>query len=182
MQVTSTAQAPAISTVELGQLYRSGETDKVNILDVRTPVEYKEKHIEGSTLVPLDTINEKRIAELNKDHAEPLYVVCQSGNRAKNCIEKMHRIGVDNAVLVEGGIQSWENESLPLNRGKEMISLERQVRITAGSFICAGSILAWLIHPVWMALPAFMGAGLVFAGITNSCGLGLMLARMPWNK
>jgi len=182
MHVTSTSIAPAISTVELGQLYRSGKPGAVNILDVRTPIEYQEKHIDGSTLFPLDSLNEQSIAELNKNNSEPLYIVCQSGNRAKNCIEKMHRIGVDNAVLVEGGIQAWEKESLPLNRGKEIISLERQVRIAAGSFIFTGSILAWLIHPAWLLLPAVMGAGLVFAGITNSCGLGLMLARMPWNK
>ena len=94
----------------------------------------------------------------------------------------MHHSGFDNAVLVKGGIQAWEKENLPLNRGKETISLERQVRIAAGTFIFTGSLLAWFIHPAWLALPAMMGAGLLFAGITNSCGLGLLLARMPWNK
>lgn len=178
----STPYSAAISTIELGQLYRSGESGNVNILDVRTPVEYQEKHIEGSTLAPLDSLNEKSIAELNKDNSEPIYIVCHSGNRAKNCIDKMHHSGFDNAVLVKGGIQAWEKENLPLNRGKETISLERQVRIAAGTFIFTGSLLAWFIHPAWLALPAMMGAGLLFAGITNSCGLGLLLARMPWNK
>jgi hypothetical protein len=71
---------------------------------------------------------------------------------------------------------------LPVVRGKKTISLERQVRIAAGLLVLIGSLLGWLVHPVFIGLSAFVGAGLVFAGVTDTCGMGLMLARMPWNQ
>jgi hypothetical protein len=79
-------------------------------------------------------------------------------------------------------MQSWESEGLPVNRGRATISLERQVRIAAGALVFLGSTLAYTISPGWIALPAFVGAGLVFAGITDTCGMGMVLARMPWNN
>lgn len=71
---------------------------------------------------------------------------------------------------------------LPVVRGKKAVSLERQVRITAGSLVLIGAILGYFVHPYWIGLSAFIGAGLAFAGITDTCGMGMMLARMPWNQ
>lgn len=181
MQMTSTTEFPAISTAKLGELYRSGTSEAPAILDVRTPIEYRNKHIEGSTLFPLDSLNEKSIAEYNNNQ-KPLYVVCQSGKRAKNFIEKVKSFGIKNVVFVEGGIMAWEKNNLPLKHGDKTISLERQVRIAAGILILTGSLLAGLVHPVWIVLPGFVGTGLIFAGISDTCGMGLMLARMPWNQ
>ena len=83
---------------------------------------------------------------------------------------------------MEGGITAWEQEGLPLVRGRKAISLERQVRIAAGSLVFAGAILGYLVNPVWIALSGFVGAGLVFAGVTDTCGMAMVLARMPWNN
>ena len=67
-------------------------------------------------------------------------------------------------------------------RGKKAMSLERQVRVAAGSLVLLGVALAALVHPGFVGLAAFVGAGLLFAGLTDTCGMGLLLARMPWNR
>ena len=81
-----------------------------------------------------------------------------------------------------GGTQAWQEMGLPVVRGKKVLSLERQVRITAGILVLTGALLGWIIHHAFIGISAFVGAGLAFAGITDSCGMGMMLAKMPWNK
>ena len=83
---------------------------------------------------------------------------------------------------VEGGTLAWDQAGLPVSRGRKVISLERQVRIAAGLLVLTGAVLALTVHPWWAGLSAFVGAGLMFAGITDTCGMALMLARMPWNQ
>jgi hypothetical protein len=95
--------------------------------------------------------------------------------------EKFLKAGFSNVVNVEGGTTAWVETGLPVVRGKKGISLEIRVRIVAGSFVLLGAVLS-LLHPAFLALPAFVGAGLVFAGITNTCGMGMILARLPWNE
>ena len=87
-----------------------------------------------------------------------------------------------NVVNVEGGTQAWVQAALPVVRGEKVISLERQVRIAAGLLVLIGAILSYFAHPYWLALPAIVGAGLTIAGITDSCGMGMLLAKMPWNQ
>jgi tetrahydrodipicolinate N-succinyltransferase len=85
--------------------------------------------------------------------------------------------------VVEGGTELWAAAGLPTEgTGRKVISIERQVRIGAGSLVLTGLILGFLFHPAFFALSAFIGAGLVFAGITDWCGMGLLLARAPWNR
>ena len=87
-----------------------------------------------------------------------------------------------NVVNVEGGTLACEAAGLPVVRGKKAISLERQVRIAAGFLVLVGAVLALTVHPYFAGLSAFVGAGLMFAGITDTCGMGMLLARMPWNQ
>jgi len=112
---------------------------------------------------------------------EPLYVICLSGGRGQIACEKLTAAGL-NVVNIEGGTSAWAAADLPIIRGKKSISLERQVRIAAGSLVLLGCVLGFLIHPLGYVLSAFIGAGLVFAGVTNTCGMGMLLARMPWNR
>jgi hypothetical protein len=67
-------------------------------------------------------------------------------------------------------------------RGQKAISLERQVRIVAGLLVLVGAVLAIAVHPYFAGLSAFIGAGLIFAGITDTCGMAMVLAKMPWNQ
>jgi rhodanese-related sulfurtransferase len=171
---------PTISAKELHGLVESGQ--HVELIDVRTPVEFREIHVDFAQNVPLDQIDGAKLAAGRNGSHEPLYVICRSGNRANQACEKIRAAGYTRVVSVEGGTQAWEQAGLPVVRGKKAISLERQVRIAAGSLVLIGSVLGALVSPYWIGLAAFVGAGLIFAGITDTCGMGLMLARMPWNQ
>jgi rhodanese-related sulfurtransferase len=110
-----------------------------------------------------------------------LYLICRSGARGNQACEKFLKAGFANVVNVDGGTLACQDAGLPLVRGQKTISLERQVRIAAGSLVLLGIGLGWLVHPYLLGLSAFVGAGLVFAGVTDTCGMGMLLARMPWN-
>ncbi len=170
-----------ISPHALQELHTAGET--IDLIDVRTPVEFRECHIEFAENIPLDQLDPATaMRKHNGEDDRPLYVICQAGGRGEKACHMFHQAGFENVVNVEGGTRACESTSLPLERGKKAISLERQVRIAAGTLVLAGAILAWLVHPSFLGLSAFVGAGLVFAGITDTCGMGMLLAKMPWNR
>lgn len=170
-----------ISPQQLAELRASGR--KVELLDVRTPVEFAEIHVVGARNVPLDRLDPQGVqSERKGTDGEPLYVICRSGSRGKQACEKLQAAGITPVVNVEGGTLACETAGLPVERGKKAISLERQVRIAAGLLVLVGSALGLLVHPYWIGLAAFVGAGLVFAGVTDTCGMAMLLARMPWNQ
>lgn len=172
-----TASSTLISAVEAFR--RRGEAGTV-FLDVRTPVEHREVHIDGCRLVPLDALDAGVMArELAGLKA---VVVCRSGTRAKQAAAMLGAAGVMDCAVLDGGMQAWQASGLPVVRGPKAMSLERQVRVAAGLMVLAGVALGTWVHPVWYGWSAFVGAGLVFAGLTDWCGLGLLLARAPWNK
>lgn len=174
-------RAPTITPNELEERRRQGRP--VELIDVRTPAEYGEIHAEPARLVPLDALDPRAIIEArNGTKEEPLYLICRSGSRGRQACEKFHAAGFTNVVNVEGGTLAWKQAGLPVVRGKKSVSLERQVRIAAGSLVVLGTALGAFVHPAFLGLPAFVGAGLVFAGVTDTCGMGMMLARMPWNR
>lgn len=170
----------SISAKQLGELASQG---KVDVIDVRTPVEFRELHSPIANNVPLDTLNpDALMRSRNGSAGKPLYVLCRSGARAKIACEKFAAAGHRNVVHVEGGTLAWQEAGLPVNRGKKAMSLERQVRIAAGLLVLAGIGLGVFVHPYFLGLSGFVGAGLVFAGVTDTCGMGMLLARMPWNQ
>lgn len=168
-----------ITPRQLSDLAQCGTS--VELIDVRTPVEYREVHIDFARNVPLDQLDVAKLTAGRNRSGQPLYVVCRSGGRGKQACEKILAAGFTNVVNVEGGTLAWDQAGLPVVRGKKVISLERQVRIAAGALVLIGSVLAF-VSPYWIGLAAFVGAGLMFAGITDTCGMGMMLARMPWNQ
>lgn len=169
--------SPSISPRMLHDLVASGQA--IDLIDVRTPVEYREAHISFARNIPLDRLDPTMLN--TGQNGKPVYVVCRSGSRGRQACEKLHAAGI-NAVNVEGGTLAWDQAGLPVVRGKAAMSLERQVRIAAGLIVLAGAILGYFVHPAWIGLSAFVGAGLVFAGITDTCGMAMLLARMPWNQ
>jgi len=170
-----------ISPAELGEMLLAGQN--IDIIDVRTPMEYREVHLVSSRNIPLDFLDPAKVMEgRGGAKTEPLYIVCRSGGRGKQACEKFLAAGFTNIVNIEGGTLACVECGLQVVRGKKVMSLERQVRIAAGLLVLLGAILGWLVHPVFVGLSAFVGAGLIFAGITDTCGMGLMLAKMPWNR
>jgi len=151
------------------------------LLDVRTPAEYTEVHIDGAVLHPITELNPEFVRAQTQGQRECI-VICRSGGRARKAAETLAAAGIPNIKIMDGGITSWISAGLPTIEGAKTISLERQVRIAAGSLVFIGAVLGYLVSPAWIALPAFIGAGLVFAGVTDTCGMGMVLARMPWNN
>ncbi len=161
--------------------------DKLTLIDVRTPAEYGEVHVDFARNVPLDRLTPQDIAGLGGDG--PVYFVCKSGGRSHKACEKMLAAGIDKVVSVEGGTAACEAAGLPVIRGRKVMSLERQVRIAAGALVAIGAALAafgpdapvnWKV--IGAGLAGFVGCGLVFAGVTDTCGMAMLLARMPWNQ
>jgi rhodanese-related sulfurtransferase len=154
----------------------------MHIIDVRTPAEYAQLHAAGARLIPLDKLDARQVRD-GHPLDEPIYIICKSGGRSAKACQRLQAAGLTNSFSIEGGTAAWEQAGLPVVRGQSrVISLERQVRIAAGSIVLLGLLLAWLIHPAFAVLSALVGAGLVFAGITDFCGMGLLLAKMPWNR
>ncbi len=158
----------------------AGHSSGALFVDVRTPAEFEEVHIEGAVLQPLSDLKPERIAELAQQK-ENCVLVCRSGGRAKQAFDKLSAHGMTGLYVLEGGMTAWQGEGLPVVQGRKTISLERQVRIAAGCLVFIGSALGYLVHPGFIALSAFVGAGLVFAGVTDTCGMAMVLAKMPWN-
>jgi len=150
------------------------------LLDVRTPVEHRAVHISGARHIPLDELKPEALAkELSGQRA---VLICHSGRRAEQAASKLAAAGCTDLSVLDGGMEAWLAAGLPVNRGPAAMSLERQVRIAIGVLVLLGFALGFWVHPGWYGICAFMGAGLIFAGITDFCGLALILARAPWNK
>ncbi len=162
---------------------RLEHTPDLCCIDVRTAAEFRALKLAGSRHLALDRIDAHSLSTAAAGTEGPVYLLCASGRRAEQALERLalaeheHR-----CVLVEGGLDACKAEGIVLEQGKGVISLERQVRIAAGSLVLTGVLIGTLIHPAGLALSAFVGAGLVFAGISDWCGMALLLARMPWNR
>jgi rhodanese-related sulfurtransferase len=167
-----------ISPVELQTILTAEPS--ASVIDVRTPVEFAEVHVPQARSVPLDELKPNSL-QLEKN--QPVYLLCRSGQRATKAAEKFAKDGFSQPIIVEGGTLAWIAANLPVTRNAvKVISLERQVRIAAGALVFIGVLLARFVNPNFIWLSGFVGAGLVFAGITDFCGMGLLLAKLPWNK
>jgi rhodanese-related sulfurtransferase len=154
-----------------------------HLIDVRTPAEFAELHAEGARLLPLDKLDAQAFKhEVADGGGAAVYLLCRTGDRSKRAAQRLHEAGLEQVYVVEGGTEAWEAAGLPVQRGRKTISLERQVRIGAGSLVVIGVALGAWLHPLFLLIAALVGGGLVFAGVTDTCGMALMLARMPWNQ
>ena len=169
------AMAPSLSAQELADQLA---LKQVTVIDVREPMEYASGHIAGSLNVPL--------AQLPKADLPPgpLVLICQSGNRSRQGLERLRQSGHPQSLAeLPGGIPTWQQAGLPVRTlSNAPLPLMRQVQIAAGSLVLLGLILSQLVSPAWILLSWFVGAGLVFAGISGFCGMARLLALMPWNR
>jgi rhodanese-related sulfurtransferase len=153
------------------------------LIDVRMPAEFREVHVVGAKNIPLDRLSADELRAASEGNEAPtIYFICKSGKRGQQACEKTRKLGLENVANVKGGTEACVAAGLPVERGKKAISLERQVRIAAGSLVLIGAVLAMTVSVYFAAIPAFVGAGLIFAGVTDTCGMGMLLAKMPWNQ
>ncbi|WP_410535199.1 rhodanese-like domain-containing protein [Streptomyces sp. KL2] len=150
------------------------------LLDVRSPAEFEAAHIPGSCNVPLDTLREHR-EELTEHLDADVVLVCRSGQRAGQAERALAEAGLPGLSVLSGGMASWEKSGAPTNHGQERWDMERQVRLVAGSLVLVGALGSFLL-PGLQALSAFVGGGLAFAAVSNTCAMGVLLSRMPWNR
>ncbi|MFO0959831.1 MAG: rhodanese-like domain-containing protein [Isosphaeraceae bacterium] len=157
--------------------------EPIDLIDVRTPAEFREVHAECAGLVPLDSLDPRAVVESrNGDQDRALYAIWQSraagaGRRPRS--SRRAAIPTSSASKRYDGLGA----SRPAGDPREKtISLERQVRIAAGSLVLIGTVLGAFVHPAFLGLSGFVGAGLLFAGVTDTCGMAMMLAKMPWNQ
>jgi len=173
-------QVQSISPAQLCVLIAGGKLPE--LLDVRTPPEFTSAHVPGATLIPLQEFDPANYLKRHRP-GTPIYVLCQSGARARNAIERLESCGCGDAVLVEGGTQAWIDAGLPVDRGvTNLLPIMRQVQIVVGTLSVIGALLALFVSAWFALIPLALGSGLLFAGITGTCGMALMLARMPWNR
>jgi len=147
------------------------------LLDVRSPIEFESERIEGAVNVPLDALD-ARLDEIPE--SADLVVVCRTGVRATIAAESLARAG-RRARVLDGGVHAWRRARLPLREGRKRLPVDRQVQLIAGLMVLTGVGLGIAVSPWFLAVAAFFGAGLTFAGATGTCGLALLLMKMPWN-
>lgn len=152
------------------------------VIDVRTPAEFEAKHIPGSHNIPLDQFSayKNEIVELSSN--APLLLICQSGTRARKAAEVLQTVPVSSLSLLDGGIAAWEKAGKPCQWGVQKWSMERQVRGVASTLVLLGALgglFAW--KPLaWIA--ALVGGGLAYSAASNTCGMALLLSKLPYNQ
>jgi sulfur dioxygenase len=174
--------AATVRSVSPLQLSEAASAGALRILDVRTPVEFAARRVPDSFNIPLDRLDPEMLkSSIGVDNE--IYVICQTGTRSQLVAEMLRSAGFRRVVHVDGGTNAWVGAGLPVERSKNSgISLERQVRITAGLAVFIGVLAGVLLHPIGYWIAGAIGAGLAYAGFANLCGLSMLLAKMPWNR
>ena len=178
MSMRAVVLPPTIQPSDLRQLRQEG--CDVCAIDVRSPAEFAAMHIDGSANVPLDRLAEH--CEALRDLDVPIVLICRSGIRARQAELLLAEVGAGRPHILDGGVAAWERAGLPVTRGRSVWSLERQVRGIAGALVLLGTVGSVLLWQPLVYLSMFVGAGLLFAALTDTCMMGLLLARLPFNR
>jgi rhodanese-related sulfurtransferase len=149
-------------------------------LDVRSALEFSQVHIKDSINVPIDMLSAK-INDLSKS-GNSYIVLCRTGNRSPMAADMLIQSGIHGVKVMQGGMTRWQKEALPVIKGEGGISLERQVRLIAGSLVLLGILLSWFIHWAFILISLFVSCGLIFSGLTDNCLMGMLLMKLPYNK
>jgi rhodanese-related sulfurtransferase len=156
------------------------DAQKVMLIDVREPGEYASEHIKGAELIPLSVLNP---TQMSISSEKPVVLYCQSGNRSQKAAQKLLEAGMTHIIQLQGGITNWKQAGYEIEVNKNApISIFRQVQIVAGTLVFTGTILGAFVSPWFLILSGFVGAGLVFSGVTGTCAMGMLLAKLPYNQ
>lgn len=161
------------------QTFRDNDRYRRRVIDVRSPAEYRARHVPGSENLPLDTLQAGSLPA--PGDGETLTLLCETGRRSGMACELLATRLPGEVVTIEGGIGALAEAGVGLRSEGGVWSLERQARVVAGALVFTGSLLS-LWTPGFLIVPLLVGAGLVFAGVTDTCGMAMLLARMPWNR
>lgn len=177
-----TAQASDMTTLDPQTLREwLTEHEDLIVIDVRSAAEFETLHIRGSYNVPLPLL-----AEHTEDLAERLgqrvVLVCQSGVRAEQARQRLDGVGAGRALILTGGVPAFAAAGGDVVRGAQRWALERQVRMAAGGLVMAGILGGRFVSPKMRALAGAIGAGLAVSAATNTCTMGAVLSKMPWNR
>ncbi len=166
--------------IDAPTLRRWIELDKTILIDVRESGEYASEHIPGARLIPLSALSPAALADIG-DKTPVLY--CRSSNRSGRAAQALLDAGYPEITHLTGGLQHWKDSGFDTARVHGApIDIIRQVQLAAGSLVLAGTLLGTFVHPWFLALSGFVGAGLVFAGATGTCGMAMLLSRLPYNR
>lgn len=169
-----------ISPTDFHQAWKADQS--MQLLDVRTSEEYAQVHASMASLIPLQKLQKELPTDL-LTASTPLYIICKSGARATEAANLIESSSSRKTVVVEGGTDAWVKQGLPsIRSGSSTMPIMQQVQVVVGVLILLGILLHFAVHPMFILLPAFVGAGLLFAGLTGTCGMAMMLGYMPWNK
>ncbi|AFY44073.1 rhodanese-like domain-containing protein [Nostoc sp. PCC 7107] len=176
----TTSHTHKLQTVDAPTLKQLLQQQTITLIDVREPSEYTGQHIFGAKLISLSKFDPSKVPQ-NQDTQVILY--CNSGNRSKMAAQKLFDFGFTAVTHLDGGMTAWKAAGYPTTINKQApISLMRQVQIVAGSLVFTGTLLGALVSPWFLLLSGLVGAGLMFAGITDTCALGMLLAKLPYNQ
>ncbi|USR93223.1 rhodanese-like domain-containing protein [Phormidium yuhuli AB48] len=154
------------------------EAGEIRLIDVREPSEHAGENIAGSQLIPLSNFNPEDIPS-----DRPFVLHCQTGTRSAQAAQKLFAAGVERVSHLDGGLNAWKQAGYPTVVNKNApISIMRQVQIVAGSLVLIGTLLGAFVAPGFLFLSGFVGAGLLFAGISNTCMMARLLAKLPYNQ
>ncbi|MBE9605499.1 rhodanese family protein [Acetobacteraceae bacterium H6797] len=166
-----------ITPAEAARLLREGAV----LLDIREPDEHARERIPGARNLPLSRLDQ---ADVTASEGRPILFHCRSGARTQgNAARLAAKAGQGEAYILEGGLDAWKRAGLPVAQDRRPpLEMMRQVQITAGSLVLIGVLLGAMVSPWFYGISAFVGAGLVFAGVSGTCGLAKLLRLMPWNS
>lgn len=175
------ATQTSVQSIDVSEAQGLIQDSNTLVLDVRSPGEFETAHIDGAINIPVDRLD-PHLREIVHNAGGTMVLVCQSGGRAEQAATKLSKLGKQDLVLLQGGMNAWQQAGAPVRRGEvQRWALERQVRLVAGSLVfasVAGS--AWLPRTKWVG--AGVGGGLVFAAVSNTCMMGNLLSKLPYNR
>ena len=167
----------SLPTIDVAQAKRLVDEGAV-LIDIREDDERAREHVVGARHNPMS-----RLSPVDPRDAKAVIFHCRSGARTAANAQRLAAATKCEAYILAGGLEAWKKAGLPVTvDARQPIEIMRQVQIVAGSLVLVGIALGLWVAPVFLALAAFVGAGLTFAGTTGWCGMAKLLALMPWNR
>ncbi|WP_201029058.1 rhodanese-like domain-containing protein [Cylindrospermopsis raciborskii] len=167
-----------LQVLDASQVKELLENQRVHLIDVREQEEFMGEHIPGSQLLSLSKLDPEKISLLT---GKKIVLYCHSGNISKQAAYRLIEFGFRDFSQLQGGISAWKKSGYVTNRNAP-ISIMRQVQIVAGTLVVTGTVLGVLVSPWFLILSGFVGTGLVFAGLTNTCTMAMLLKKLPYNQ